>query len=88
MSDCANQPDEPTALVISLDEYRRAVKAARFLREDFYHPVRLKEVRAEVMPNGGARLLVVLWWETVMIRRFVPTRVCHVPVRIAVARPG
>lgn len=61
--------------VISLATYREAVRAATFLRGCLHDPAWLKEVVPELGGDGEARVVVVLLWQTTLIRRCLPTSV-------------
>jgi hypothetical protein len=70
--------------VISLAAYREAVRAAVFLRGCLHDPAWLKDVVPELGANGEARVTVVLFWHTTLIRRCLPTRVNGVEVNVKV----
>jgi hypothetical protein len=73
-------PRGERALLVRLDAYREAVEAALFLRGCLHDPAWLKEVTVELAPDGGARVAVVLLWETTLIRRCLPSRVNGIEV--------
>lgn len=70
--------------VVSLDAYRDAVQAVAFLLGCLHSPPWLKGVRATVMPDGGAQILVILGYEDVMARRCLPARVNRMSVIVLV----
>ncbi len=69
--------------VVSLSSLRTAQRAAAFLRGCLHDPAWLRGVAVEVV-DDGARVLVVLAWETPLIRRCLPHSIDHVPVHITV----
>lgn len=75
------------AQVVSLSSMRAARRAAVFLRGCLHEPAWLRGVTVEVV-GDEARVLVVLAWDAVLIRRCLPTAVNHVPVHVAVEPDG
>ncbi len=69
--------------VVSLRALGAARRAATFLRGCLHDPAWLRGVGIEVV-GDEVRVLVVLAWETPLIRRCLPRSVDLVPVRITV----
>jgi hypothetical protein len=67
-------------IVVHLDSYRAARRAREFMLGIFHDPPWLADLVVESDGNGGARLVVLLNWETVMILRCLPTSVSGVPM--------
>ncbi len=82
--------DQNIAAIVRLDAYREAVNAARFLLGCLHEPKWLKKVSVELGDDEEPRVVVVLNWETPLIRRCLPTAVngVRVSVRREVAEPG
>jgi hypothetical protein len=82
--------EQDAARVVRLDDYREAVNAARFLLGCLHEPKWLRTVTVEV-GNQEPHVLVVLNWETPLIRRCLPTAVNGVRVvvrEVDEPRPG
>jgi hypothetical protein len=69
-----------TGHVISLAAFRAARIGADFMLGTFHDPPWMAGVVVEGDGYGGAVLVVLLRWETEMIRRCLPTKVNGVPV--------
>jgi hypothetical protein len=86
------KPGEQNAgRVVRLDAYREAVNAARFLFGCLHEPKWLRKVSVELGDDQEPHVLVVLNWETPLIRRCLPTAVNGVNVvvrEVDEPRPG
>lgn len=71
---------ERDGLLVSLGAYRAARDAALFFRGVLHDPPWLADVKAEVLADGSARVVVILNWLTPLIERCLPTAVNHIPV--------
>jgi hypothetical protein len=83
--------EENIAGVVSLDAYREALNAARFLLGCLHEPKWLKKVSVELGAGQVPQVVVLLNWETPLIRRCLPTAVNGVNVvvrEVGEPRPG
>jgi hypothetical protein len=74
--------DQNIAHVVRLDAYREAVDAARFLLGCLHEPKWLRKVTVELGAGQEPQVLVLLNWETPLIRRCLPTAVNGVAVTV------
>jgi hypothetical protein len=81
--------EQNLARVVRLDAYREAVNAARFLLGCLHEPKWLQKVTVELGDDEEPQVLVVLNWETPLIRRCLPSAIDKVPVVVReVGEPG